>query len=86
MMTRLKQWTVKINRGHSYGGYDELQTISVSEPIAVTLIASGVAEAVGETKSLEPQVRAKREEFAKKRTISKSGTKSVDAKRVAAKG
>ena len=66
----MKYWTVKITRGHSYAGTNEGGTIDVTEPIAHTLIASGVAEPVGETKQL----------------LAKANTKSIDSKRVAVKG
>lgn len=66
----MKYWKIKILKGHSYAGHDEGSITEVTEPIALTLIKSGVAEAVGETKQL----------------LAKPNTKSIDSGKVTAKG
>ena len=39
-------YKVKINPGHSYGGVSEGGIVGVTEPIAKTLVAAGVAKMV----------------------------------------
>jgi hypothetical protein len=66
----MKYWTVRITKGNHYAGTNEGGVIDVTEPIALSLIASGVAEAVGETKTL----------------LSRANTKTIDSRKVAVKG
>lgn len=65
-----KRYTVRIKRGQRYCGYGEGNTVDVTEPIALVLFKSGVAEPHDD--------EGKR--------LAKMGTKSIDAKRVAVKG
>lgn len=70
-MNRPTYYAVKINTGHSYGGANEGGIAHVTEPIARTLIRSGVATAVDD---LPPETKA-----------SEPGTKKVSAAKVTAK-
>ncbi len=67
----MRYYRIKIKRGHNYAGASEGNTTSVTEPIARTLIDSGVAEAVDK---LPPVTKA-----------SEGGTKRVSAAKVAHK-
>lgn len=67
----MQYFRIKIRRGHSYAGTNEGNTTRVTEPIARTLIASGVAE---EVDKLPPATKA-----------SEGGTKKVSSGKVAHK-
>lgn len=67
----MRYYRIKSRKGNSYQGASEGNTTSVTEPIARTLIASGVAE---EVDKLPPVTKA-----------SEGGTKRVSAAKVAHK-